>query len=249
MGSKLIDSSWLVHTNVDRLFAIWQAIHPDVYMLPQIDGEGTFTIPIKSTDEESTPLAPFTAGDEQTYTSTSSRYLKYFGYSYPEIKDWAFSTPAELTANVTAQVNALYNPGGINNRKARRSHAGGIGARRSGLGPDQIREWTVVAKVPVSAIGESFVVGVFVGPPPADSEQWGTAPNLVGIMPIARPTGQGGIGVEFSLDDYLKNAGVDGEDVAASAAYLTEHLQWDVRKVAKKPASSCSTESCTDFKL
>lgn len=29
--------------NVDRLFAIWQAIYPDSYTTPQADAYGTFT--------------------------------------------------------------------------------------------------------------------------------------------------------------------------------------------------------------
>lgn len=86
---------------------MWQAIYPDVYMVPHIDDEGTFTIPVGSTSDELTPLTPFTSGDgETTYTSKSSRYLSDFGYSYPEIKDWAFNSPTELAANVTAQLNA-----------------------------------------------------------------------------------------------------------------------------------------------
>lgn len=34
---------WLHHANVDRLFAIWQAIYPDSYTISEVDKEGTFT--------------------------------------------------------------------------------------------------------------------------------------------------------------------------------------------------------------
>ena len=45
---------WLHHTNVDRLFAIWQAIYPDAYTTPQADSEGTFTIAPGNMDDINT---------------------------------------------------------------------------------------------------------------------------------------------------------------------------------------------------
>ena len=38
------DSRLTAHSsNVDRLFAMWQAIHPDAFVTPQIDAAGTYT--------------------------------------------------------------------------------------------------------------------------------------------------------------------------------------------------------------
>lgn len=45
---------WLHHTNVDRLFAIWQAIYPDSYTTPQADAEGTFTNAPDGTEDVNT---------------------------------------------------------------------------------------------------------------------------------------------------------------------------------------------------
>lgn len=45
---------WLHHTNVDRLFAIWQAIYPDSYTTAQITSEGTFTTAPGETEDVNT---------------------------------------------------------------------------------------------------------------------------------------------------------------------------------------------------
>lgn len=136
--------------------------------------------------------------------------------------------------NDAANCAVVYNPGGINTRKLRRSSSGQNRARRSGLGPDQIREWTVTAKVPVLAIEEPFVVSVFLGPLPADPVEWDTASNVVGVMPVARFSGRGSIGNEFSIDDHLLKLEVDIEDVNATVTYLKEHLQWGIQKVSQR---------------
>ncbi|PVH82540.1 Di-copper centre-containing protein [Cadophora sp. DSE1049] len=104
---------FLLHTNVDRLLAMWQAINPTEFIVPEKDNEGSFTNPVGAMVSASTPLTPFTMVDGETpYTSTSARYTSTFGYSYPEVPDWLPWTPAELAANVSTQVKALYNPGG-----------------------------------------------------------------------------------------------------------------------------------------
>ncbi|KAF3937797.1 Tyrosinase [Dactylella cylindrospora] len=84
---------WLHHANVDRLFAIWQAIYPNSWFddprsqLP--DERGTWSIGAGTRETPRTPLAPFhkdTRGG--TYTSDEIRDWTRFGYSYPELQPW-----------------------------------------------------------------------------------------------------------------------------------------------------------------
>ncbi|KAH8588949.1 hypothetical protein B0O99DRAFT_524064 [Bisporella sp. PMI_857] len=216
---------WLTHSNVDRLFAMWQAIYPDVYLLPQVDNTGTFTIPIGSIDTETTPLTPFTTGDGQTtYTSLSSRYLKDFGYSYPEIQDWIPMSKEELAANVTSQVNKMYNPNGTFTKRRR-----GLRAKR---GDPVVREWSVAAKVSSAAIGERFVIRIFLGAPPSDPAGWDVADNLVGNMFVSKLPGEGtpDVNNEFSLQDALVRAGIGSADVNKVTSYLEGNLIWGVQK-------------------
>ncbi|KAI9732411.1 MAG: hypothetical protein M1834_001619 [Cirrosporium novae-zelandiae] len=104
---------WLHHVNVDRLFAIWQAIYPDSYVTPQADPIGTYTNPKKGVEDIDTPLTPFHSSDTGSmHTSNTVRSLKTFGYTYPEIQDWTTTNATELSAAVRTNINNLYNPTG-----------------------------------------------------------------------------------------------------------------------------------------
>ena len=65
-------------SNVDRLFAIWQAINEDLWWPTDLDN---------TEPESTTPLTPFrhTAGDTDWWTSDSSRKCTDFGYTYPDL--------------------------------------------------------------------------------------------------------------------------------------------------------------------
>src|SRR5450756_1550021 len=91
-----IDYSWLHHANVDRIFALWQAVFPNQYLTPMSEGPGTFALAPGTLDTQYTPLEPFSSnGRGQFYTSASSWKTSTFGYTYPEIQDWN-QTPAQL---------------------------------------------------------------------------------------------------------------------------------------------------------
>lgn len=55
-------------------------------------------------------LTPFHSDDVGTlYTSATARSTRTFGYTYPEVVDWNV-TATQLSSNVRANVNNLYNP-------------------------------------------------------------------------------------------------------------------------------------------
>ncbi|CAG8443278.1 6083_t:CDS:2 [Cetraspora pellucida] len=66
---------FLHHANVDRLVAIWQAIHPD-HPDSWIIG-----------DDKLAPLKPFLKTETEYWTSDDVRNIKNLGYTYPELKD------------------------------------------------------------------------------------------------------------------------------------------------------------------
>ncbi|KAK2054513.1 Di-copper centre-containing protein [Colletotrichum caudatum] len=118
----------LHHTNVDRLIAMWQAIHyNDKTQTQTLPSGGLFATAANTPITADSPLKPFyrdTAGNFHTGRTASD--IKSFGYSYPEIIDWNQSQDA-LARQVTVSVNRLYGPGGASRKlKARRKH------RRSG---------------------------------------------------------------------------------------------------------------------
>ncbi|GKT51751.1 tyrosinase [Colletotrichum spaethianum] len=118
----------LHHTNVDRLIAMWQAIHYNNKMQTQTIPSGAlFATAANTPITADSPLKPFyrdTSGNFHTGRTASD--IKNFGYSYPEIIDWNQS-PDVLARQVTVSVNRLYGPAGNSRKlKARRKH------RRSG---------------------------------------------------------------------------------------------------------------------
>ncbi|OLN86707.1 Tyrosinase 5 [Colletotrichum chlorophyti] len=106
---------WLHHTNVDRLFAIWQACHdnpndPSTYVTNQRADESWGNFIVKAGDPETinTPLAPFaqsgTKERQVFWTSEGVRYTTEFGYVYPETQSWKFPNKEA----VFGELNRLY---------------------------------------------------------------------------------------------------------------------------------------------
>ncbi|RVD85525.1 uncharacterized protein DFL_003846 [Arthrobotrys flagrans] len=118
---------WLHHCNVDRLFAIWQAIYADTDRYPDAwfnaqssqlrDERGTWSIAAGTRENADTPLAPFHKDDRgSVYTSNDVRNWTRFGSSYPELQPWLpqyRDSTGEFNAtlyrnDVVAQVTDLY---------------------------------------------------------------------------------------------------------------------------------------------
>jgi tyrosinase len=63
-------------------------MNPTEVMTPAVETEGSYTVAVGENITASTPLGPFYMADGKTpYTSTNSRYIKDFGYTYPELQD------------------------------------------------------------------------------------------------------------------------------------------------------------------
>ncbi|TDZ34027.1 Tyrosinase [Colletotrichum spinosum] len=117
----------LHHANVDRLIAMWQAIHYNNKVQTRTSTSGAlFATAANTPITADSPLKPFyrdTAGNFHTGRTASD--IKNFGYSYPEISDWNLS-PDALARQVTVSVNRLYGPGGggtSSSRKLKARHA------------------------------------------------------------------------------------------------------------------------------
>jgi tyrosinase len=111
--------------NVDRLFAIWQAINPRAYDINKEEIDGTFSITAGTIVDQNTPLPPFNDATGRTpWTSATARRTEAFNYVYPETQRWRFRSDAEYINNVQQTVFQLY--GGVS-RIFRRG--GGFNAR------------------------------------------------------------------------------------------------------------------------
>ncbi|KAL9119272.1 MAG: hypothetical protein Q9187_004178 [Circinaria calcarea] len=109
---------WLHHANIDRLFAIWQALYPDSYVTPQVPGAGTYTNSPDEFEDVNTALTPFHADRAGTfYTSATVHSTRVFGYTYPELEgEWTLNS-TQFAQTLRAKVNAIYNPQSANSSK------------------------------------------------------------------------------------------------------------------------------------
>lgn len=213
---------WLHHTNVDRLFALWEAVNPTSFLTPTVDSTGTFTIPIGTSDTVSSPLTPFTMGDGITpFTSTTSRFTKDFGYAYPEILDWTMNED-DLKKNVTAWINTHWAPATTTKNRRR---AGNVG--RAGK---ESREWSVAIQALDTAFGKDrYIVEVSI-----KGQKVG---EMQVVPPAAAMEGRAGnvnstTNYEIDLDDALVGSGIDVEDVDAVTNFLKSGLEWNAKKVS-----------------
>ena len=83
--------------NIDRLFAIWQALHPDKnkspdrYVTSQKNERGTFIAGPQKDETIDTPLAPFRMNVDRYWTSAEVKQTSLFGYAYPETQERKFA--------------------------------------------------------------------------------------------------------------------------------------------------------------
>ncbi|RPB05865.1 Di-copper centre-containing protein [Choiromyces venosus 120613-1] len=99
---------WLHHTNVDRIFAIWQVLNPNSYVVDQRARYSTFWSQANGTEGPTTTLLPFHQNNSTYWTSLTCRNLKTFGSTYPELIDWGVVGPDQVRVNVQRAVQTLY---------------------------------------------------------------------------------------------------------------------------------------------
>ncbi|KAK4443167.1 tyrosinase [Podospora aff. communis PSN243] len=103
---------FLHHANVDRLFAMWQALHTDEESRFTEDvfatGMAVYGSPAQRLTPD-TPLKPFMRADGTFWTSRGVEGTRVFGYTYPGLEDWEYDGE-ELRRRVRGVVNELYGP-------------------------------------------------------------------------------------------------------------------------------------------
>lgn len=185
---------WLHHANVDRLVALWQALHPDEYVQPTLNEGGTYYLPGGSIDTEDTPLAPFHWDNATTmWTAATARDTTAFGYTYPELLNTGAS-PSELKDTVTQRVMDLYAPPGTaftnGTRHDRFRRNTNIAQAMNGVHADTAlqlgvnnmdSQWYLRISIDAVAAESGAAVYLFVGQPVPDANMWPAASNLIGL--------------------------------------------------------------------
>lgn len=92
----------LVLSNVDRLFALWQAQNPGVYLQPSnVGNAGNVFVEDNDVVDGDTPLLPFRRNPGSFWTTNEAMDWRLFGYEYPE-------TQSANSASAQATVAQLY---------------------------------------------------------------------------------------------------------------------------------------------
>ncbi|KAK6357742.1 hypothetical protein TWF718_002050 [Orbilia javanica] len=174
---------FLHHCNVDRLFAIWQAINPDSYVTWQQNGGGTYGIAPGTNDTVNSPLEPWLNPTGGRLNSNAVKNTATFGYGYPEVPKHLYqSNPVGLRRFAMTEVQKLY-PNTVSSSSKRKRDLY-TSEENEGLDNsvdnNQYYEWRVDVATDRGALNGSYSVHFFLGKPARDYKQWASQPEFVG---------------------------------------------------------------------
>ncbi|KXS95512.1 hypothetical protein AC578_4625 [Pseudocercospora eumusae] len=239
---------WLLHTNLDRLFAIYQVLHPNTWVEPMPAEVASYWFKVGDVMDANSPLEPFSKDTVGTkWTSNMVGSTEQFGYTYPE-------TASKNADDVRRAVNQLY--GG-------NAAAGGPMRKRDPLQAATHEEVEAAAGMMVDgnirdyaaniisnkhALGRSYGIYVFVGDvDDSDPCSWGTSPNLAGVQaPFTslsegpdpskpRVKISGTVPLTDTLLEKVKSGELKSMDEHDVGPYLKANLHWRVATFDHKP--------------
>ncbi|KAM3420600.1 hypothetical protein BST61_g3862 [Cercospora zeina] len=242
---------YLHHTNVDRIFAMWQAINPQAnYDATQQAPHATWTISQGSTQGGSSGLRPFRkpeAGSSSFWTTKQVRDYRQFGYTYPEFSNSDGSRDA-----IIEYVNRLYgpNPSATAGSSKREAEPQILQALGDILSSDPLKasngslyQYQANIQTPRYALGGSYTVYLFNGKPASeDPSTWASAENLYGPMGVLSQDSMDGRAMNMSI---LTTASIPLTNKLTSlfdggllgslseliiAPYLQKNLEWRIAK-------------------
>ncbi|EPS40266.1 hypothetical protein H072_5928 [Dactylellina haptotyla CBS 200.50] len=216
---------WLHHTNVDRVFAMWQAANPNVRMTNQVMKYDTFMRNAGMTDTATTPLYPFKHSNGAYWTSNdvaSVRTMWNYGYGYPEVPcSRKSNTDTQLDAFTTSQINTKYQALNISPQSRVKRTSTDV----------TITKWNADIVIDVSELSGSYAIYIFWGEPPSDPAQWGCSDQRIGQMAIFGMDGRkmpSSIATgSVPLTPFLQQKGVTGNDTEIDNL-LAANLVWKV---------------------
>lgn len=227
----------LHHAMVDRCAALWQALNPSSYVEPAVMRGATYTIQSNSVLDVNSPLTPFHSNRRGTFwTSRGVRFLETFGYTYPELANFA-QGPAVRTS-----INNLYGP------SARLTAKRSVDDNTASPAPGTLtRDYFANIKANRFGLAEgSYFVYLFIGKPSADPAKWSVDPNLVGThvvfshsksadMDMGEVLVTGVVPLTTTLKKYVLSGELASLKEADVVPFLTSRLQWSLALVDDTP--------------
>ncbi|KAI4659396.1 uncharacterized protein J4E78_005824 [Alternaria triticimaculans] len=208
---------WLLHTNVDRLLAIWQDLHPDSFVESHVNPWPTFA------------TAPYSEADENT---PSVRDHTIFGSTYPEFLGLS------ATDTLAGRVNALYGANATSqfSWETARAEQYVAGPQNS----DVRYQYSAVIRAQHMGPGGVSKVLVFldadmnINAGPANTQAWMSEPGFVGYAGFQNAVGQektemqtnGVVALTVALEDRMRTGELRSMDENVVGTYLQEKLHW-----------------------
>ncbi|KAK6338663.1 hypothetical protein TWF696_009474 [Orbilia brochopaga] len=267
---------FLHHTNIDRLFAIWQEINPTGYTLSGQSDFGTFTIETGTKESLDTPLTPFHQTGSAYYTSASAARTQTFGYTYAETNDWNIP-PQERVNKVIAIINRIYGqdapagaigvaltlpvPKGSNapmipsNQPLNTPPPPGVlaGYKKNIVQDGKYNEWAAEIQVNQAALNGQFRIYVFLGDVSDDASQWDTAKSFIGTFSVLTPMegvhshiAEGTVQLTAALLNKIARSEIENLKRETVTPYLLKNLKL---KVAGAGGKAADIKTVTDLKV
>lgn len=236
--------------NVDRLFALYQAEHPDAKLHPSnVGSAGNVFVEDNSVVDGDTPLLPFRRNPGSFWTTNEAMDWKLFGYDYADIG-------AASSASAQATVARLYS-----------------GSARSRLGADQsgnlkhslladtqdatYTDWVINAtaaplELPPTFVVQFSLVGDFSSDEPTRVGMWPVlmpgdhnqakrslreTKGLAGRATAAEMTLHGVVSLTSSLLDKIDAGELQSLDENDVVPFLKDKLSWKVYSVSLRSMS------------
>ncbi|KAH6638401.1 hypothetical protein C7974DRAFT_411824 [Boeremia exigua] len=232
---------WLHHANVDRLFALYQAQHPDARLQPSnVGSAGNVFVEDNSEVDGDTPLLPFRRNPGSFWTTNEAMDWRMFGYDYAD-------TRSASTASARATVSRLYS-----GNARERLTSEGVGKIGNLLTPDvadaTYTNWVIETAaapldLPPTFIVQFSLVGDFSSDESTDVGMWSVlmpsdhnqakrslrkVQKLTSRAAAADMTLHGTLSLTNSLLDQIEAGKIQSLGALDVVPFLKERLSWKI---------------------
>lgn len=235
-GASFDPVFWFHHVMVDRLIAMYQAIHYNNILTPTNAVATYGRDPTGLQNNLDTGLSPFKRPNGTMYTSrdftSGSAGIWRFHYGYPEIPCDLSASQDEIASSVRQAVNRLYGPstGSSKLRRAPQCHKKNDGFTPSPSEVVMVRnEYRLRFFIDHSEIPGSWICHIFLGPVPLSPVDYTISPKRCGIFASFTSPGKRSMSMPYAYDlvitEKLLELGVPLTEVEVSA-YLMLNLNY-----------------------
>lgn len=230
-------------SNVDRLFAIYQAAHSNRRMeSSNIDNHGNVFLENGQTIDENTELLPFRTASGDFWTTKDCWDHTVLGYVYPETQRWKYASDKDYRESIATVISKLY--GGSEKEQLSEQHAtAGVHALLTKDGT--FTDWTIQAQASPSGLPSTFVVRFslvrdFSSDPSIDAGTWmilnpsdhaHTAMGMAKRASTLEQKYEGTLSLTAHLLDQVAAGELGSLDARHVVPFLKDKLTWKVYSV------------------